>query len=87
MNETQLFFYFLYFTLLYFTLLYLYLKNKLRAKKIRLSRGVAVRALVEICIDDISAVLRATYSRFQLTFPIWAGLMHLLLRIFKFGNL
>jgi hypothetical protein len=48
----------------------------------RLSRGV-VRALVEICIDDISAVLRATNLRFQLPFIIWAGLMHLILKILK----
>jgi hypothetical protein len=31
----------------------LYLKND---KRIRLSRGIAVRVLDEICIDDISAV-------------------------------
>jgi hypothetical protein len=30
-------------------------------KKMRLSRGVAVRSLVEICIDDISAVLREEF--------------------------
>jgi hypothetical protein len=39
-------------------------KNQFRAKKkFRLSRsvaGVANRALVEICIDDISAALKAT---------------------------
>jgi hypothetical protein len=43
-------------------------KNEFRAKKIRLSRGVAVRLLVEICIDDISTVLRATDLRFRLSF-------------------
>jgi hypothetical protein len=56
-------------------------------KKIRLSRGVAgvaVRALVEICVEDISAVLRATDLRFRLSFVTWAGLMHLILRILKF---
>jgi hypothetical protein len=56
--------------------------------KFRLSRGVAgvaVRALVEICVDDISAVLRAT--DFRLPFISWAGLMHLILRILKFWNL
>jgi hypothetical protein len=52
-------------------------------KKFRLSRGVAVRALVEICVDDISAVLRATDLRFRLPFVTWAGLMHLILRILK----
>jgi hypothetical protein len=38
-------------------------------KKIRLSRGVAgvvVRALVEICIGDISAALTTTDLRFRL---------------------
>jgi hypothetical protein len=64
------------------------LKNKLRAKKkFRLSRGVAgvaVRALVEICVDDISAVLRATDLGFQLPFDSWTGLMHLILRTLKF---
>jgi hypothetical protein len=52
----------------------------------RLSRGVAgiaVRSLVELCIGDISAVLRATDLRFWLPFVSWAGLMHLLLRILK----
>jgi hypothetical protein len=64
---------------------FLYLKNKFRAKNFfRLSRGVAVRALVEICVDDISAVLRATDLRFRLPFVSWAGLMHLILRILKF---
>jgi hypothetical protein len=38
-------------------------KNMFRAKKIRLSRGVAVQSLIEIRIDDISAVLRATDLR------------------------
>jgi hypothetical protein len=52
----------------------------------RLSRGVAVRVLVEICVDDISAVLRATDLRFLLPFVSWAGLMHLILRILKFWN-
>jgi hypothetical protein len=54
-------------------------KNKLRAKNFRLSRGVsgvAVWELVEICIDDISAVFRATALRFRLPFVNWAGLMH-----------
>jgi hypothetical protein len=67
---------------------FLYLKNKFRTKKhFRLSRGVAViagvavRALVEIYIDDISAALRATDLRFRLPFVSWAGLMHLILRI------
>jgi hypothetical protein len=41
-------------------------------------------ALAEICIDDISAVLRTTDLRFQLTFVICAGLMHLILGILKF---
>jgi hypothetical protein len=54
-------------------------KNKFIAKKMfRLSRGVAVvavRVLVKICIDDISAVLRADL-RFRLLSVIWAGLMH-----------
>jgi hypothetical protein len=62
----------------------------------RLSRGVAgvagvasvaVRSLVEICIDDISAVFRATDLRFRLSFVSWAGLMYLnylILRILKF---
>jgi hypothetical protein len=60
-------------------------KNKFRAKKkIRLSRGVAVRALVEICVDDISAVLKATDLRFWLPFVSWTELMHLILRILKF---
>jgi hypothetical protein len=62
-------------------------KNKFRSKKkSRLSRGVAVvavRALVEICIDVISAVLRATDLRFRLPFVTWARLMHLILRILK----
>jgi hypothetical protein len=55
-----------------------------RKKKLCLSRGVAgvvgvaVRALVEIGVDDISAVLRATDLRFQLAFVSWAGLMHLI---------
>jgi hypothetical protein len=54
------------------------------------SRGVAgfaVRSLVEICIDNISAVLRATGLRFRLPFVSWAGLMHLIIRILKFRNL
>jgi hypothetical protein len=39
------------------------LKNEFRAiKKFRLSRGVADRSLVEICIDNISAVLRFEIS-------------------------
>jgi hypothetical protein len=50
----------------------------------RLSRGVAVRALVEMCVDDISAVLSAADLRFQPPFVTWAELMHLILRIFKF---
>jgi hypothetical protein len=50
-------------------------------KKFRRSRGVAVRALVEIRIDDISAVLRAIDLRFRLPFVSWAGLMHLILKI------
>jgi hypothetical protein len=60
-----------------------------RKKKFRLSRGVvgiagvAVRSLIEICID-ISAVLRAPDLRFQLPFVSWSGLMHLILRILKF---
>jgi hypothetical protein len=59
-------------------------KNEFRAKFFfRLSRRFAVRSLVEICIDDISAVLRATDLRFQLSFVSWAGLMHLILRILK----
>jgi hypothetical protein len=63
----------------------LYLKDEFRAKFFfRLSRGVAVRSLVEICIDDISAVLRATDFKFRLPFFSWAGLMHLILRILKF---
>jgi hypothetical protein len=33
---------------------------KKQVSKFRLSRGGAVRALVEICIDDISPVLKAT---------------------------
>jgi hypothetical protein len=48
----------------------------------RLTRGVAgvaVRSLVEICIDDISAVLRATDLRLRLPFVSCAGLMHLIL--------
>jgi hypothetical protein len=49
-----------------------------------LSRGVAGRALVEICIEDISAAFRATDLRFRLFFVIWAGLMHLILRILKY---
>jgi hypothetical protein len=53
-------------------------------KKIRLPSGVAVRPLVEICVDDISAVLEATDLRFRLSFVGWAGLMHLILRILKF---
>jgi hypothetical protein len=60
-----------------------------RKKKFRLSRGVAgdagiaYRALVEICVDDISAVLRAKDLKFRLPFVIWVGLMHLILRILK----
>jgi hypothetical protein len=55
----------------------------LERKKIRLSRGVAVRVLDEICMHDISAVLRAIDLRFRLPFIIQAGLMHLILRILK----
>jgi hypothetical protein len=63
-------------------------KNEFGAKKkIHLSRGVAVLALVEIFIDDILAALRVTDLRFLLPFVSWAGLMHLILRILKFGNL
>jgi hypothetical protein len=53
--------------------------------KIRLScgGGVAVRVLDEICMHDISAVFRATDLRFWLFFVIWAGLMHLILKILK----
>jgi hypothetical protein len=54
-----------------FHVLGLFLKMSLERKKIRLSRGVAVRSLVEICIDDISAVIRAL--RFRLPFVSWAG--------------
>jgi hypothetical protein len=36
----------------------------IREQKIHVSRGVAVRELVEICIGDISAVLTATDLRF-----------------------
>jgi hypothetical protein len=50
-------------------------KMSLNRKNIfRLSRsvagvaGVAVWSLVKICIDDISAVLRAKYLRFRLPF-------------------
>jgi hypothetical protein len=46
--------------------------------------GVALRALVEICVDDISAVVRTTDFRFPLPLISWAGLMHLILRILKF---
>jgi hypothetical protein len=51
-----------FFLLQIFTFLdFSYLKTSLeRNKNFRRSRGVAVRALVEICVDDISAVLRAT---------------------------
>jgi hypothetical protein len=55
-----------------------------RKNYFRTARGVAVRLLVEICIEDISAVLRATVLRFRLFFVSWAGLMHLILRIKKF---
>jgi hypothetical protein len=48
---------------------------------------VAVRALVEICIDDILAVLKATDLRFQQSLVIWAGLIDLILRILKFWKL
>jgi hypothetical protein len=58
---------------------FLYLKYEFRAKKkFRLSRGVvevAVRSLVEICIIDISADLRAKNLRFRLTCVSWAELM------------
>jgi hypothetical protein len=43
-------------------------KNKFRAKKNRLSRGVAGWELDEIFIEDISAVLRALDLRFRLPF-------------------
>jgi hypothetical protein len=46
-------------------------KKQVSEKNIRLSRGVAVvavRVLVEICIDDISTDLRATDLRFRLPF-------------------
>jgi hypothetical protein len=43
---------------------FLYLKNKLR-KKFRLSRGVAVRIFDEICMLDISAVVKG--YRFQIS--------------------
>jgi hypothetical protein len=69
-------------------------KIQLRAKKkFRLLRGVvvvaivagvAVRVLIEICIDDISAVLRAKNMKYWLSFIIWPGLMHLILRILRF---
>jgi hypothetical protein len=60
-------------------------KMSLERKQIfRPSYGVAVRSLVEICIDDISAILRATDLRFRLPFVSWAELMHLILRILKF---
>jgi hypothetical protein len=63
-------------------------KTSLERKRIsRLSRVVAVRVLVEICVDDISAVLRAADLRFRLPFVSWARLMHLILRILKFWNL
>jgi hypothetical protein len=67
-------------------------KNKFRAKtNSSLSRdvaGVVVRLLVEICIDNISAFLRATDLRFRLPFVSWAdGLIHFILRILKFLNL
>jgi hypothetical protein len=44
-------------------------------------------ALDEFCIDDISATLSAIIFRSLLPFVIWAGLMHLILRISKFWNL
>jgi hypothetical protein len=74
-----------FFFFLNFHLLGLFIpKNKLRAKtKFRLAPGVAVRVLDEIYIDDISAVSWATDLRFRLSFTIWAGLMHLILRILK----
>jgi hypothetical protein len=53
------------------------------AKKNRLSCGVAFRALVEICLDNIS-VFRATNLKIWLSFVSWAELMHLIPRILKF---
>jgi hypothetical protein len=50
----------------------------LERKKIRLPRGVAgvasvaVRSLIEIFIDDISAIFRATDLRIRLPFVSWA---------------
>jgi hypothetical protein len=67
-------FHFQFFLLLIFAFYdFLYIKYKFRAKKkFRLSRGVAVvavRTLVEICIDDISVVLRATDQIRDFVYP------------------
>jgi hypothetical protein len=73
-----------YFLLQIFTFSDFLYKKKFRTKKnFRLSRGDAVRALVKFCNEDNSAV-RATDLRFRLPFVIWAGLIHLILRILKF---
>jgi hypothetical protein len=62
------------------------LKNELRAKNNFPSTTRCCRSCrpVEICIEDISAVLRGTDLRFRLSFVSWAGMMHLILRILKF---
>jgi hypothetical protein len=62
----------------------LFIPKKSDALEGRLSRGVAVRVLGEFCMHDISAILGATDLRFRLPIIIWAGLMHLILRILKF---
>ena len=48
---------------------------------------VPVPLLDEICAARISAALSPTAYKFRLPLVIWAGLMHLILRILKFWNL
>ena len=40
----------------------------------------------KICVTPTASTIRATAPKSFLTFVIWAGLMHLILRIFKFWN-
>jgi hypothetical protein len=74
------------FFIAYFHVLGLFIakKNVLDEKSLSVRHAKNPRALlVGICIDDISAALRADLI-FRLPFIIKAGFMHLLLRISKF---
>jgi hypothetical protein len=49
---------------------YFIFQMSLERKKNRLSLGVAVQSLVEICIEDFSAILTVTGSKKNLSPPV-----------------